>query len=1234
MHEELTVPLSVHDPHKFPSSSDLTNATTSQISSSPSREGDRDADALEAGERSNKAAEETAAISEVNELHPVGNTACPTPVPTPASPADAAPSAAAPATHQARIAANLAPHITLDVFQTCTKAVIAYIICCLFVLVEPIADFFGSTVYLAPIAVLLFPPVRPFGGILEIILIGILGIGFGAAVSAVGLKLSVTYMEQTNQTDTGSTGGNLIQVAFLLFAVFTLGYARAGYPRVYSGTVVACLMLGFPLTGTVDQQTNIRDTLMRVLKPLIFGTLVCVIVDLAVFPKFSGRILKSSIHKSVTESKELLDLLVKSFLLVDAETPIPLDKILAKQAQVRTAMASTKAARRECHYEITYDRYSPDDYKTLVKPLQEMMKYLGGCVACVKLEKYLVDMVETEEAEKAVQVKRNFMEQAMKNAEYRHTVHGHFQPRRSHLGPGSPGSPGGTPGLRPWEEHQGENLTVRSLNHLTTNSLRSLKAASVELRGEIAEGHHVQISGREITGGMFGGSKRLLKQYLAALSSATLGLSTACVEALEFADAHMLRVDWKPDPKHPTLFQNSKTIFLKCMGRLGYSRNGLEQFEGAQTLGAASSYGIPLDDYRSPRMNLVAAIEAFEQREWSVLAKISHQVDPMSVLSPQQAPHLVPDNHWNAANLFREEYFLASFFIFNLKQCAQKLLRFEEAVHILRSKRLSRHRFWMPKMKLSAWLRGGEVLMESNDQDNPDIPLYTEGKETFLAPGRWGKFRWSLWKCFNHLQSRQVKFGAKMAIATLILVWPAYVWQAWWQEWRCTWALVTMLIVISPTVGTSNIMGFYRILGTMAGGLCGYITWVIAPSNRASIIILSTVFAYPCLYLFIKTPHARLGTAALVTYTVVVFSTYATFRLPAPHDTIALLAIKRMITISVGVIVAVLTTSYVFPFVARTELRRGLSKSLYLVSVLYSHLAALVASNEVEKDASHYVLAKFNRSRLQIRILERALNKSVTKHLELLELTRNEPRLKGPFPYAVFSEMVSIERDIVERLGNVRRIVDGEYHDVVPGGPVALTSPRVGFGEFFRREIVMPVEKYRIDMFASLLLYLHTLSHSLHSKLPLPPFMPPARASRLRLFSKIRALPALRDPVLSDRSEEREGYIRFMAYSFAMESLIEGIEELGALHDAQQPGQIGTTNESLMASEDSHYEAIRREGSGNAMTMTQLMAGGAAGQVMEENEMHHTRATAHPNDTSMIESYNAAIEGNRAPRGL
>ncbi|KAJ3151158.1 hypothetical protein HDU86_006148 [Geranomyces michiganensis] len=1124
MHEDFEVPLSVHGPHKPPSPSDFAQRTaTIHVAS------DRDPDdtAMEEGKASNRAAEQASAISEVNELHPVGDTAGPMSDPT-------ATKLSPPGTLRERIAAALAPHMTLDDFQTCSKAVIAYIICCLFVLIEPIAEFFGPTVYLAPIAVLLFPPVRPFGAILEIILIGITGIGFGAAISAIGLKLSVTYMKTTSQIGTGSTGADLIQLSFLLFAVFILGYVRAAFPRVYSGTVVACLMLGFPLTATVNENTNIGDTIMRVLKPLLAGTVVCVIVDLAIFPKFSGRILNSSIHKTVTESKEFLDLLVKSFLLVDTDTPIPVDKILAKQARVRTALASTKAARRECHYEITYDRYSPDDYKTLVQPLQEMMKYLGGCVACVKLEKDLMDMVEMEEAEKVVDLKRKVMEQALQSSEYRHTIDGHLRPRRPHHAPAD----------SPSEEQNPANLTVRSLNHLTTSSLRSIKAASVQLRKEIAEGHHVQIAGREITGGMFGGSKRLLKQYLTALSSVTLKLSSACVEALEFADANMLRVNVKPEPQFPTLVQRSRRKLFKMMGALGYSR---DEFLGAQALGDANTCSIAMDDYRSPRTNLIAAIEAFEKREWDVLAKISHQVDPLSVLSAEEAPHLVPDNHWNAANLFREEYFLASFFIFNMKQCAQKLLKFEEAVHCLRSKRVTRHRFWMPRMKLSAWLRGGEILTETSDQDTPDIPLYTEGKETFVAPGRWGKLRWSLWKSFNHLQSRQVKFGAKMAIATLILVWPAYIWQSWWQQSRCTWALVTMLIVISPTVGTSNIMGFYRVLGTVAGALWGYITWIIAPSNRLSIIILSMAFAYPCLYIFIKTPHARVGTAAMVTYTVVLLSTYTIFQSAEIHDSIVIVALKRTVTISVGVIVAVLITSYVFPFVARTELRKDLSKSLYLVSVLYSHLAAIVADSNVEREVSHYILAKHNRSRLQIRTLERALNKSVTKHLELLELTRNEPRLKGPFPYAVFSEMVSIERDIVERLGSVRRIVDGEYQDVTPGGQVNLTAPKVGFGEFFRREIVVPVEKYRIDMFASLLLYLHMLSHSLHSKLPLPPFMPPARASRLRLFSKIRALPALRDPLLSDRSEEREGYIRFMAYSFAMESVIESIEELGAL---------------------------------------------------------------------------------------
>ncbi|TPX59782.1 hypothetical protein PhCBS80983_g02227 [Powellomyces hirtus] len=85
-------------------------------------------------------------------------------------------------------------------------------------------------------------------------------------------------------------------------------------------------------------------------------------------------------------------------------------------------------------------------------------------------------------------------------------------------------------------------------------------------------------------------------------------------------------------------------------------------------------------------------------------------------------------------------------------------------------------------------------------------------------------------------------------------------------------------------------------------------------------------------------------------------------------------------------------------------------------------------------------------------------------------------------------------------------------------------------------------------------------------------------------------------------------------------------------HDTEQPGSVGTSGESMMAADDSHHEAIRREASGNALTMSQLFAGGAAGQAVPDP--HPSVATSRPNNTSDIESYNAVMEGKTGPRGL
>ncbi|KAI9105253.1 hypothetical protein DFS34DRAFT_598690 [Phlyctochytrium arcticum] len=1064
-----------------------------------------------------------------------------------------------------RLHRRLEPHLSWDIFQRCSKAVLAFYLSSLFVYIPVLSQAFGPSIFLAPFAVLFFPPVKTVGGILENVIIGVVGVLFGSVIALLALASAARY----NRTQTSDTpiGGTLIQVLFLTVGVFCIGYVRATYTRLNPATLTSVLVMVIPLTSNLHPRELVASVVWQIAYPFFIGAGVSLLVDIVVFPNFSGRILRSSIQNTVEESSHLLDLLVQGFLLTDANDRIPLDEILISQAAVRASIAKTKAARRECHYEVTYDRYAPEDYKVLVKPLQEMMKYLSGMVSCIKIEKALIEM---EDEEQGPDARPNVL------ATLR---------RKLHESSGDPNIR-----LRNVASSQSMNAmtflkasstqTVTSAQHLTVQSFRSMrsrKAASMEMQAEINEGHHVQLFGREITGGMFGGSKRVFKKYLISVRPMVLNLSHACKECMAQSAAYMVKVN--EETKNDTLVGRSYSTMRHQSKKVRTRVNSQSENLGGLASVATSMYDMPVEDStiaanESLIAKLKTSITQFEEIQWSVIERISHQVDPVN--SP--AAHPLDDadithEHWNAANLFREEYFLAFFFIFNMREAAKKVVRFVEAVEDLRKKRAVKPRFWLPKMKVQKWLKGDGLVWRDYEIGRArDIPQYTEGKETFLAPGWSGRVRFFLHQCYKRSTNHSVKFALKMSVATLLLAWPAYVWPEWWKWSRGSWAMITMLMVLSPSVGGSNSFGLYRVVGTIAGALWGYITWIIAPKNPYSISVMTIIFAYPCWYIFITTPHSRLGTTALITFNVVVNTAYVTYDI-GDQDSVSLLAWKRMTTITIGVLVALIVTSYIWPFVARIELRRGLSRSAYLMGILYSRLAVCIADEhgvyafqnqqrreQEEKEAegeysieieeknqnsvrslfnvlrsprlrtkesrlhlavpgspatslpdlagplfsppptnsidlstrgdsptdssipddasvllglplprskvrpvtqpiSHYVLAKHQKDRQYVRALERQLGKSMAAHVDLLALTPNEPRLKGPFPHDVYSEVVTCMQNLVDRMANVRRIVDGEYESAFWEGPA-----EDGFGDFIRREIIQPVERYRVDM--------------------------------------------------------------------------------------------------------------------------------------------------------------------------
>lgn len=95
------------------------------------------------------------------------------------------------------------------------------------------------------------------------------------------------------------------------------------------------------------------------------------------------------------------------------------------------------------------------------------------------------------------------------------------------------------------------------------------------------------------------------------------------------------------------------------------------------------------------------------------------------------------------------------------------------------------------------------------------------------------------------------------------------------------------------------------------------------------------------------------------------------------------------------------------------------------------------------------------------------------------------------------------------------------------------------------KEFMMPFNYARRDLVAAILLYFSLISSSLKSKSPLPPFLPSARAARLRLIYEMRKMIVHTHGTGQANTEYRNLF--WFAYSSALEEVIEELEGLSLL---------------------------------------------------------------------------------------
>jgi hypothetical protein len=193
----------------------------------------------------------------------------------------------------------------------------------------------------------------------------------------------------------------------------------------------------------------------------------------------------------------------------------------------------------------------------------------------------------------------------------------------------------------------------------------------------------------------------------------------------------------------------------------------------------------------------------------------------------------------------------------------------------------------------------------------------------------------------------------------------------------------------------------------------------------------------------------------------------------------------------------------------------GNSGNLYGLHRLDSHLSEtqVVAMEEQKSVATKTFMD-----------LELNLQRMLISLQDLLAQTPNEPRLKGAFPVATYSSMLSSCQNILDKLLAMRIVIlKDEWFSLV------------------RRDFIYPVNPQRKEMVGNILLYLYMLASALRLKTPLPPYMPPARQAWETLLVSLRQLPAVKSRMLRERNE---AYMFYFAYVVMMEDVIREMDKV------------------------------------------------------------------------------------------
>ncbi|KAH9949028.1 Fusaric acid resistance protein-like-domain-containing protein [Amylocystis lapponica] len=525
-----------------------------------------------------------------------------------------------------------------------------------------------------------------------------------------------------------------------------------------------------------------------------------------------------------------------------------------------------------------------------------------------------------------------------------------------------------------------------------------------------------------------------------------------------------------------------------------------------------------------------------------------------------------------------ENIFLVYFFIFTLQEFARELVSLVDAVGRICSierANAARRGFWNRFGRLVQIGRtsprekrpGGGMRKRLSAYFVPEVtrkPVFfpkirPHAPNTIQTPAREnltfiGRIKQSLWALGARLKEQDLKYAFKTGMATAMLAAPAFFdsTRPMFVEYRGEWALISFFVVMGPTIGATNYMGVLRVLGTLSGAATAVVVWSAFPENPYVLSVFGFFYSIPCFYYIITKPqYATTSRFVLLTYNLTCLYCY---NVRQKDISVVEVAFHRALAVTIGVVWAWLVSRFWWPTEARRALSRALGDFCLNMGWLYTRLVAFNSFSEQQMadagpDLSSEISALLPGTSAQLtNSIQEFMAMELHLQIKLIELqgllaqTQHEPRLKGPFPVALYRSILTSLQTILDKLHSMRCVTSRhEWHTTV------------------RKDFIMPVNKERREMVGNIILYFSTLASAFRLKSPLPPYLPPAEESRQRLVDAIRKLDVVRN-----RDVKGSRQLLFFAYALTMKGVIHELDYLGrTLQDAF--GVIGQSTEEFDA---------------------------------------------------------------------